>query len=564
MNNYINNISLKYKLFSISALLLVMILICTGYAISTMSQIGGELDKIVNIYNPMTSDMTQNTEHQLGQIQYVERAIRYGLLQQHDASLSDHFKNNIAKFDQYSRLVGNEFQSFRVLIEKGLAEATGNFEFQEFKSIAQALGKIERQHQSFERHAHDMFNMLSKGEVKEAERLVEQLEIEEEKMASESKVLLAEIEKFTEDATYRVAEREHAALSVLGLLVIASFIIGISVSWLVSKRVTMRVRKTVDELQTIALGDLACEVEVNGQDEIGRLQQAIVTMRDNLQEMISHISYTTEQLSTAAEELAVVTTHTNSNIQQQQLETDQIATAMNQMTSTVREVELNIGNTSTAASEANVEAENGHVMVKNAVESVCRLGNQIEHNAEVIAELERSSVDINTVLEVIKSIADQTNLLALNAAIEAARAGEQGRGFAVVADEVRTLAGRTQESTAKINQIIDTLQSKSKSAVHGMEDSRLQVTYVIEQAEKADKVLTAISKAVSHIDQMSSQIATAAKEQSTVTEEMNRHIVRINDMALQNTTSAEQTSAAGADLSRMAISLQGLVGKFRI
>jgi methyl-accepting chemotaxis protein len=564
MNNYINNLSLKYKLLSISSLLLAMILTCSGYAIWTMNQIGGELDSIVNRYIPMTSVMMQNTENQLKQIRYVERVIRFGLLQQYDASVSDYIQNNVKKFDQYSRLVNNDFQTFSVLVEKGLTEATGNYEFQEFKRIARVVGKIERQHQRFEGHAHDMFNLLSKGENKQAELLVEQIEIEEENMAAETAALLSEIEKFTEKATYRAAEREHAALSVLGILVITSFVIGISVSWLVSNRVIKRMRKTVDELENIALGDLACEVEVNGQDEIGKLQQAIVAMRDNLHEMISHIIDTTEQLSTAAEELSVVTTQTNSNIQQQQRETDQIATAMTQMATTVREVELNIGNTSTAASEVNVEAENGHIMVKNAMESVCRLGGQIEENTEVITELKKSSVDINTVLDVIKSIAEQTNLLALNAAIEAARAGEQGRGFAVVADEVRTLAGRTQESTLKINQIIERLQSKSKSAVHGMEDSRLQVKYVIEQAEQADKALTAISNAVSHIDQMSSQIATAVKEQSTVTEEMSCHVVQINDMALQNANGSEQTSAAGVELSRMATSLQELVRKFRI
>jgi methyl-accepting chemotaxis protein len=351
---------------------------------------------------------------------------------------------------------------------------------------------------------------------------------------------------------------------VLSLLLLISMPLGVSVSWLLSSNIARRVCDNVKVLETIASGDLTKEVVVSGRDEIGKLQQAAASMQGHLREMISHISDTTTQLSTAADEVSVVTAQTSANIQQQQDETEQITTAMSQMSTTVREVSLNIGNTSTAASEANDEAENGRMMVKKAVQGVHRLGDQIERNAEVISEVERDSKNIYAVLEVIQSVAEQTNLLALNAAIEAARAGEQGRGFAVVADEVRTLAGRTQESTTEINQMIDNLQHNSVNAVKAMEESRQHAKCVVEQAENADSALNAISEAVSQIDQMSSQIATAAEEQSTVTDEISRNIEHINTMATQNATGSQQTSAAGEELSRMASSLQKLVGEFRL
>jgi methyl-accepting chemotaxis protein len=529
-----------------------------------MNQVGKELDSIVNKDIPMTSVLTLVTERQLEQIQHFERAMRYGILQQQEAGASTGFNKSSALFDQLGSQISDELSSAKRLADEGVKEAIGALEREEFGAISRALKKIEQGQLGFEQHARKAFALLSQGELYEAELLAEKMEHEEEKLIAESEAMLAEIEKFTEAAGHRAAEHEHGAFGILSLILLISVPIGVSVSWLLSINIARRVCDTVKALEAIASGDLTHVVEASGQDEIGKLQQAMITTQGRLQEMILHIRDTTAQLSTAADEVSVVTAQTSSNIQQQQVETEQITTAMTQMSATVHEVALNIGNTSTAASEANTEVGNGRGMVKQAVQGMHELGQQIERNGEVINEVEKNSDNINTVLEVIKSVAEQTNLLALNAAIEAARAGEQGRGFAVVADEVRTLAGRTQESTTEINQMIENLQNNSKHAVQAMEESRLQAKRVVEQAENADIALNAISEAVSHIDQMSSQIATAAEEQSSVTEEMSRNIDHINTMATQNATGSQQTSAAGVELSRMASSLQKLVAEFRV
>jgi len=315
----------------------------------------------------------------------------------------------------------------------------------------------------------------------------------------------------------------------------------------------------------IADNDLTSDVPQTGyKDEVGLLAEAIKAMQGKLTRRIQEIAEVTRKVNASVETMSAIVEHTSMGVQQQHSETEQVATAMNEMTATVHEVARNTAAAASAASQADQEVGNGSQVVKQTIASIGKLADEVRKGADAIGRLETDSNNIGAVLDVIKGIAEQTNLLALNAAIEAARAGEQGRGFAVVADEVRTLAQRTQSSTREIQQMIEKLQDGAKEAVRVMHESRTQAEASVAQAGQAGRSLDSIRKAVSTIHDMSTQIASAAEEQGAVAEEINRNIVNISQVVEQTASGAAQTATAGEDLGRLAEQLQAVVNRFKL
>ncbi|WP_417703256.1 methyl-accepting chemotaxis protein [Pseudomonas sp.] len=286
-------------------------------------------------------------------------------------------------------------------------------------------------------------------------------------------------------------------------------------------------------------------------------------MTVSLRNLVSRIGGGVGQIAAAAEQLSAITAQTSAGVQTQKLETEQTATAMHQMAATVQEVAQNAEQASLAARDADLEAQQGNRVVQQAVDQIDSLASEVEQSAKAIADLNQESARIGSVLEVIRNVAEQTNLLALNAAIEAARAGEQGRGFAVVADEVRALAKRAQDSTEEIESLIAGLQRMAKGAVQQMDSSRDLTRRTVELAGEAGDALGRITQAVSTIEQMNQQIAAAAEEQSAVADAINESVTRVRDIGEQSATASEQTAASSAELARLGVELQELVRQFR-
>ncbi len=311
-------------------------------------------------------------------------------------------------------------------------------------------------------------------------------------------------------------------------------------------------------------GDLTVTLPVKNNDEISQLRTAVNAFVASLRTMIKTIAEDVANLQAASEQLDQLSKHLSDQSSQQRSQTTQVATAMNEMAATVQEVARNVSEAASAATTGRDETSKGKAVVQNTVASIHHLSEEVDSAAQVISNLEESSEKIGSVLDVINGIAEQTNLLALNAAIEAARAGEQGRGFAVVADEVRTLASRTHESTLEIREMIETVQSGSSNAVSAMKRGTDAAKNSVEQAELAGQSLESIDGVVETINRMTMQIASAAEQQSATADEINKNITIIHQISEETEESANLTSRASTDLSGLTNHLYALVKQFKI
>jgi methyl-accepting chemotaxis protein len=365
------------------------------------------------------------------------------------------------------------------------------------------------------------------------------------------------------------AQEESRVSYVSGLQTVITCIavaalLTILLAWLLTRSIILPIRQAVEVTERVAAGDLTHDFATAGKDEPARLLRALSAMQSQLRSTIQGIANSSTQLASAAEELNAVTEDATRGLQRQNDEIQQAATAVNEMSAAVDEVAINAVSTSEQSRTTSDIATEGQQQVVRTVTSIDKLTSTIEATSTEVQELAHKVHNISRVLDVIRAIAEQTNLLALNAAIEAARAGEQGRGFAVVADEVRALAHRTQQSTKEIEDMIGTMQQGTEKSVEAMNVSRTMATSTLQQASAAGDALKQITAAISQINERNMVIASAAEEQAQVAREVDRNLVNIRDLSTQSAAGAEQTNSSSRELSRLAVEMTDLVNRFKI
>ncbi|WP_019578807.1 methyl-accepting chemotaxis protein [Pseudomonas mandelii] len=359
---------------------------------------------------------------------------------------------------------------------------------------------------------------------------------------------------------------EHYSEAFIGIVTVAviAALMTVLLAWLLTRSILTPLNRAVLAAETIAGGNLSKVIEVDGNDEPARLLGALATMQTNLRKTIEQIAGSATQLGAAAEELSTVTQEASRGLQQQNNEIEQAATAVNEMTAAVEEVARNAVSTSEASNQSTAAAREGRDRVVETVDAIQTMTHDVQNTALMIEGLATQGRDIGKVLDVIRAIAEQTNLLALNAAIEAARAGEAGRGFAVVADEVRALAHRTAQSTQEIEKMVAGIQNGTGEAVSSMQQSNQRTQSTLEMARAAGVALEQITSSIQLINERNLVIASASEEQAQVSREVDRNLVNIRDLATQSAAGANQTSAATHELSRLAVDLNAMVARFVI
>ncbi|NRA55483.1 MAG: methyl-accepting chemotaxis protein [Gammaproteobacteria bacterium] len=470
---HFTDLKISSKLSGLISILLLVMGIIVGFGIAKMKTIGYELDTIAFEDMPLIELTSELTVKQLETALLLEQVLRSAAVK--PAPDAKSITEVSGEIHQISRDVDQEIIKASALLTKAIDHAlTPEIRITEQK-LAKQLASLKSKHSSYETHVFTLLTHIEQGRLEQASSLAATTEHEQQELNHELEIFLVAIEHLTDAALDVVKHEEESALAGMISLAVLALLISLPLGYLVTKSVTRPIKSAVILANEMAQGNLSVTTKTAGKDETAQLLNSMADMAAKLRQMIMQVSRSSVEMVTATEALSVVSEQNNTAINQQRADTQLVAQSMTEMVNSVLAVKNNALSAEQIAQQANIEAGRGAAVVKESQQSINQLVAKVTNASDKINVLKNGSNDIGGIVGVISGIADQTNLLALNAAIEAARAGEQGRGFAVVADEVRSLAQRTQSSTQEITSLVQRLQLGATSAVEVMDESRVQV-----------------------------------------------------------------------------------------
>ncbi|EGR0286024.1 methyl-accepting chemotaxis protein [Vibrio cholerae] len=560
---WFNNLSITQKMIALVGCLLALTLMVSTYSITKMKRVAVEIEAIAHDNLPLAKLMTDMTVHQLEGAITLERVFRAAGIEssqgkQQQNQYQAQLMELVNKFKQ-------EFNQSRQLLESSIEHTISPSIRSYLANLEQDLDSLGREHEEFERKLNELLNELRSGrEVKllvaDAEQ-IEQLQISLDQRLID---ILRKIEQATEQSVLVTEQEEREAL--WGMIYLSAFaiIFGLLLGFAFSKQIVIAIARARKLANEMAEGNFSQRAKVTTGDEIGQLVVSMNTMAQSISYIIGEVIDRANTIASTVTQLASSAESNKQSVQKQQANTEQVTSAMTQMASTITEVASSAEESSAATARAQENARYSCDILSETETVSCQLVANAQQSQQMIVELEASTRQIESFVLVVEGISEQTNLLALNAAIEAARAGEQGRGFAVVADEVRALASRSQQATHEIKGLIQTLVERAQSATKMIDSSDRQIEESFSSITAAKKQLDSINLALLELTSANTQVAAASEEQSVAADEISHNMTDIRDAGETIMLSAQETAQASEELAQQAQGLKLLMGRFVI
>ncbi|EGQ9325579.1 TPA: methyl-accepting chemotaxis protein [Vibrio cholerae] len=560
---WFNNLSITQKMIALVGCLLALTLMVSTYSITKMKRVAVEIEAIAHDNLPLAKLMTDMTVHQLEGAITLERVFRAAGI---ESSQGKQQQNQYqAQLVELVNKFKQEFNQSRQLLESSIEHTISPSIRSYLTNLEQDLDSLGREHQEFERKLNDLLNELRSGrEVKllvaDAEH-IEQLQINLDQHLID---ILFKIEQATEQSVLVAEQEEREALWGMIYLSVFAIIFGLLLGFAFSKQIVMAIARARKLANEMAEGNFSQRAKVTTGDEIGQLVVSMNTMAQSISYIIGEVIDRANTIASTVTQLASSAESNKQSVQKQQANTEQVTSAMTQMASTITEVASSAEESSAATARAQENARYSCDILSETETVSCQLVANAQQSQQMIVELEASTRQIESFVLVVEGISEQTNLLALNAAIEAARAGEQGRGFAVVADEVRALASRSQQATHEIKGLIQTLVERAQTATKMIDSSDRQIEESFSSITAAKKQLDSINLALLELTSANTQVAAASEEQSVAADEISHNMTDIRDAGETIMLSAQETAQASEELAQQAQGLKLLMGRFVI